>query len=184
MEGGSQNYIKAEAKYRDFQNRFPTSERGAYVQYQIAASLAERMRSPDRDQSISREALEAYDDLIRLFPSDEYVAEAQEQMERIRARLAESEYLVGRYNYRRGRFAKCGRVCYQAAIARLEGLLEDYPGYEDKASVYQLLTLSALGSGLREKADRYHELLRELDPDSKYLKQVDKEYRRQERKKR
>ncbi|HVR09743.1 MAG TPA: hypothetical protein VMW75_17000, partial [Thermoanaerobaculia bacterium] len=40
LEGGSSNYTQAEAKYRDYLNRFPTSEQAAYVQFQIANSLA------------------------------------------------------------------------------------------------------------------------------------------------
>ena len=36
-------YNGAEGKYRDFQTRFPTSRRAAYVQYQIANSLIERL---------------------------------------------------------------------------------------------------------------------------------------------
>ena len=41
--GGPDNMIKAEAKYRDFLNRFPTSDRAAYVQYQIGNSLSARL---------------------------------------------------------------------------------------------------------------------------------------------
>ena len=42
-QGGTQNLVQAEAKYRDFLNRFPTSDRAPYVQYQIGASLAGRV---------------------------------------------------------------------------------------------------------------------------------------------
>ncbi len=50
LDGGRSSYIQAEAKYRDFLNRFPTSERAAYVQFQIANSLAQRMGRPDPDR--------------------------------------------------------------------------------------------------------------------------------------
>ena len=59
LEGNSTNYVQAEAKYRDFLNRFPTSTQAAYVQFQIANSLAKRMERPDRDQSVTRKALQA-----------------------------------------------------------------------------------------------------------------------------
>ena len=36
QEGGTTNYVQAEAKYRDFLNRFPTSEYAAQAQEQIA----------------------------------------------------------------------------------------------------------------------------------------------------
>ena len=46
LAGGEVNWIQAEAKYRDFLNRFPTSDQAAYAQYQIANSLAERVEKP------------------------------------------------------------------------------------------------------------------------------------------
>ena len=98
LQGGNQNFIKAEAKYRDYQNRFPTSEFAAYVQYRIASSLAQRTLKPDRDQSATRKALSAFDDVIRLFPTSEYVDEATSEVVRLRAILAESEFVKGVFN--------------------------------------------------------------------------------------
>ncbi len=80
LQGGNQNYIKSEAKYRDYQNRFPTSEYAPYVQFQIASSLAKRTLSPDRDQTATRKALDAFNDVIRLFPTSEYVEEAKSEL--------------------------------------------------------------------------------------------------------
>ena len=102
LEGGSANFVQAEAKYRDFLNRFPTSEQAAYVQFQIANSLAKRMEKPDRDQTVTRKALEAYQELVRLYPTSEYAAQAQEQIEVVRANLAEHEFVVGRFYLRYG----------------------------------------------------------------------------------
>ena len=81
LQGNNANYIQAEAKYRDFLNRFPTSEQSAYVQFQIANSLAKRMERPDRDQAVTRKALEAYQDLIRLYPTSEYAAAVDRAVE-------------------------------------------------------------------------------------------------------
>ena len=43
LQGSNTNLIQSEAKYRDFQNRFPTSDRAPYVQFQIARSLVGRI---------------------------------------------------------------------------------------------------------------------------------------------
>ena len=72
LQGGSTNYVQAEAKYRDFLNRFPTSEQAAYVQFQIANSLAKRMEKPDRDQSVTRKAFER---LQTEFPQSPFLQE-------------------------------------------------------------------------------------------------------------
>jgi outer membrane protein assembly factor BamD len=160
-------FVRGEAKYRDFQNRFPTSDNAAYVQFQIANCLSERMRKPDRDQSPSEKALAAYDELIRLFPDSEYVDEAREKSNRVRSNLAEHEFLVGHYNYR--------RRLMTAAINRFESLLETYPDYDarDKA-IYFLAKAYAASKDteIAAKADEAIEQLREGYPESEYLKKI------------
>ena len=102
MAGGQDNLIKAEARYRDFVNRFPTSERAAYAQFQIGLTLSRRIAKPDRDQSISMQAVQALEDVERFYPTSEYAAQAKEEAERVRARLAEHDYMVGRFYKRYG----------------------------------------------------------------------------------
>ncbi len=163
-QGGSQNYLKAEAKYRDFQNRFPTSDRSAYVQFQIARSLEERVRPPDRDQSISRKALEAFDDVILVFPTSEYALQSRERITGIRQILAESEFIKGRFNHK--------LRLYQAAVNRYDYLLEEFPEFleTDKVLFHLIRSLQVL-----EQVDRTAEVqkkMREEHPGSEYLSQL------------
>lgn len=121
LEEGSTNFIQAEAKYRDYLNRFPTSEQAAYVQFQIANSLAKRMEKPDRDQTVTRKAMEAYQELIRLYPTSEYAAQAQEQMLAVNDNLAEHEFIIGRFYLRYG--------SPKASVERFEYILGTFPKY-------------------------------------------------------
>lgn len=121
LAGGEQNLIRAEGKYRDFNNRYPTSDRGAYVQYQIARCLHERKRKPDRDQGETRKGIEAYQELLALYPTSEHAEAAEAGIAELRVSLAEHDFLVAKYQFRRG--------LHGAAVNRLEGLLEDYPDY-------------------------------------------------------
>lgn len=121
LEGGDTNFIQAEAKYRDFQNRFPTSDKAPYVQFQIGSTLAKRMEHPDRDQKTTGKALSAFEDLLRLYPTSDFAAQAREAMKRVKDNLAEHEYLIGRF-YQRYRLPG-------AAVTRYEGLLDRYPEY-------------------------------------------------------
>ena len=134
LQGGTDNLVRAEAKYRDFQNRFPTSERSGYVQFQIAHSLAKRMLRPDRDQSATHKALEAFEEVILLYPESEYASQAREQIGVVKANLAQSEYVKGHFNYRLG--------LYTAAIARLERLQANYPDYEPMDQTWFFLGMS------------------------------------------
>ncbi len=131
LQGGTTNYVQAEAKYRDFLNRFPTSDQAAYVQFQIANSLAKRMEKPDRDQNVTRKSMEAYQELIRLYPTSEYAAQAQEQVKAVLDNLAEHEFTIGTFYLHYG--------APRAAVERFDFLLNTYPAYraKDKA-IYNL----------------------------------------------
>ncbi|MDH3253889.1 MAG: outer membrane protein assembly factor BamD [Acidobacteriota bacterium] len=167
LQGGNQNFIKAEAKYRDFQNRFPTSDRAAYVQFQIAKSLASRTLSPDRDQSSTRKALDAYEDVIRLFPTSENVEEARQESAILRATLAESEFVKGHFNLKRG--------LLKAAIARFEYLLETFPEYQETDKVLYYLAEAYEKSEQSELAHETVERLRSEHPQSEYVAAENKE---------
>lgn len=164
LDGGRSNYIQAEAKYRDFLNRFPTSDRAPYVQFQVANSLAQRMGRPDRDLSATEEALAAYDDLMRLYPTSEYAAQAREKVRVVKENLAEHEMMVGQFylDYR----------LPGAAAERFEYLLENYPAYSEKDKALYKLGVAWLSarrpSAAREAFDR---LGREF-PESPFLDEV------------
>jgi outer membrane assembly lipoprotein YfiO len=161
LDGGRGNYIQAEAKYRDFLNRFPTSDRAPYVQFQIANSLAQRMGRPDRDLTATHEALEAYLDLLRLYPTSEYAAQAREKIRLVEENLAEHEYVVGDF-YLRYRLPR-------AAAERFEYLLETYPAYSGKERVlYKLGVAQARGLLPEEARETFERLAREF-PESPFL---------------
>jgi len=164
LQGGSQNLIQAEAKYRDFQNRFPTSDRSAYVQFQIAKCLAGRTERPDRDQAISLKALQALDDLVRLYPDSQYAEAAKEEIRRVRATLAEHEFLVGLFYLRYG--------LPLAAVERFERLLAEHPDYGQRDKVIYHLGLAYERAQRSEDSQAAFARLRSEHPDSPYAAQV------------
>jgi len=164
MEGSDADLIQAEAKYRDFQNRFPTSDRAAYVQYKIAAALTKRMERPDRDQEATRKAQVALEDLLRLYPTSEYAEGAREELGKVKNNLAEHEYLVGRFYLRYG--------LAPAAIARLEGLLERFPDYDQQPKALYNLGLAYRAAKRADDAQATFSKLRDEFPDSEYSRKI------------
>lgn len=169
LEGSDTDLIQAEAKYRDFQNRFPTSDRGDYVQYRIALSLAQRIERADRDQASSVKALEAFEDLLRLYPTSPHAEDARAQIAVVRNRLAEHEYVVGYFYLRYG--------LPTAAAARLSGLLERYPEYGDRDKALWALGMSHAAAKQADDAQATFSKLRGEFPQSRWLEKVPKEYR-------
>lgn len=167
LDGGVSNYIQAEAKYRDFLNRFPTSDQAAYAQFQIANSLAQRIEKPDRDQSATMDALSAYRELIRLYPTSEYAEEAEENLDVVRENLAAHELTVGRFNYKYRN--------YPGARLRLENLVENYPEFSRLDEALYLLGMTYRQSSAPEmwiQAIDVFERLRDEFPDSPYAQDV------------
>jgi outer membrane protein assembly factor BamD len=160
LQGGTSNFVQAEAKYRDYLNRFPTSEQAAYVQFQIANSLAKRMERPDRDQTVTRKALESYQELIRLYPTSEYASQAKEQMNAVLSNLAEHEFQIGRFYQRFG--------LPVAAAERYEFLLSTYPQYNEKDKILFYLGVAYQESNRLEDARKTFERLASEYPQSPY----------------
>lgn len=164
LAGGLDNYVRAEARYRDFQTRFPTSERAAYVQYQIAMSLVQRMKKPDRDQTTSRDALEEFQNLAQLYPTSEYAERAQEQIQRVRDNLAAHEMLVGRFYMRYGNL--------DGATARLEYALENYPEFGETDRVLFYLGMTHRKAEREEESRQVFERLQQEYPDSPWIEEI------------
>ena len=175
-QGGFSNYVKAQGRYRDFLNRFPTSDRSAYAQYRVAMSMARRMERPDRDMSLSVEALKALEDVRRLYPTSEYSELAAAEIVEVKNHLARHELIVGRFYRRYRRFGTA-----PAAIVRLEGIIENYPDFPEMDSVYiQLCQIynTAIDAESRTKAVEYCDRLKEEYPESAYIKKIPKNVRR------
>jgi len=164
LDGGVASFIKAQAKYTDFQNRFPTSDRSDYVQFQIANCLEKQIRKPDRDQTPTIDALNAYEELVRLYPTSEYVDEGQLRIVALRQDMAEHEFIVGRYNMT--------RKLWPAAVRRFDGLLERYPDYLETDKVLYFKGSAQLRWKKCEEADQTFAQLRSEYPESKYVNQV------------
>ena len=164
LQGGSTNYVQAEAKYRDFLNRFPTSAQAPYVQFQIANSLAKRMEKPDRDQNVTRKSMEAYQELIRLYPTSEYAAQAQEQMNAVLDNLAEHEFIIGTFYQRYG--------APRAAVERYQSLLSNYPNYKARDKVIYNLGVVYEQSRQHDEARKAFDRLRTEFPQSPLIHDI------------
>lgn len=164
LDGGAENYTRAESRYRDFLNRFPTSDRADYAQFQVANSLAERAERPDRDQTVTRQAVEAYRDLMRLYPESEHVEEARAKLVEMRNRLAAHEWMVGNFYYRFG--------LHSAAINRFEYLLDHFERYGETDRVLYHLGKSYLVVEKPDEARQAFQRLRREYPESRWIGEI------------
>lgn len=134
-------WLEAADSY-DFYIRFhPRHEQNAYAWFQIAKSYYRAMprnffllpKSYEKDQTATKEALNAVDQYLNLYPEDKSVEEAKKMRAQLREQLAHQDLHVARY-YQKHR-KKNG------AIARYQHLLEYYPDTESGAIAKKQLLL-------------------------------------------
>jgi outer membrane protein assembly factor BamD len=131
-EGGDANYILAVSAYRDFVTLYPSHPKADYAQYQTGECYFRRRHGADRDQTPTTEALSEYDRLLEAYPRSQWVAPAKERIRTCRQSLARAEFLAG-FFYQRTR-----KAC-RSAVPRYQGLVSDYPDFDElDAVLYRL----------------------------------------------
>ncbi len=144
------------AEYRKFLEAYPDHQYAAYAQYQIAMIYFEQIESPERGYGGAAKALEEFEKLKQQYPRNPYREAVDLKIEKCRNTIAEYEYLVGKFYYKKG--------AYRAALGRFEGLLAKYPGYHGAADVLFLTAMSYKNLGETGRASEYLSLLMERYP--------------------
>jgi outer membrane protein assembly factor BamD len=158
-QGGDVNLVEAQYKYRDFINRFPTNDRADYAMLQIANVAYEQMEKPDRDQTKTFEAIQKYREMLQLYPGSPHRAQAEARLREATDNLAEHERLVATFYLKRKDF--------EAALPRLETVLERYPNFSKMDVVFYQMGVALSGLGREGEARLYFERVLAEYPESK-----------------
>jgi outer membrane protein assembly factor BamD len=164
QQGDAVNLVEAQYKYRDFINRYPGSESADYAMLQIAMCSYEQMEKPDRDQQKTREALDKFNDMINSYPRSALTPQAVKRRQDVLDRLAKHDHIVARYYLK--------RRSWNAAVSRLNSVVERYPDYADRAGVFYDLGTALSGLGRKAEARLYYERVISEFPKSDYAGQA------------
>lgn len=162
-EGGAAGLAQAEAEYKDFILFYPTMEEAAESQEKICMIHYKQMEKSDRDESQALRAEDECRQLIVQFPNSSYVPETQQLLRNIQEALADAEYKVGTFYYKRG--------ANPAAASRFTRLVDQYPLYSKAdAALWELGdSYHRMGNRFRkEEGDAYARIVREY-PLSDYV---------------
>jgi outer membrane protein assembly factor BamD len=162
-----EEFERAVSEYQKFLEIYPDNQYASYAQYQIAMVYFNQIEGPERGYGGAAKALEEFEKLKRMFPRNPYKDVVELRTEKCKNTIAEYEYLVGNFYYKKG--------SYSAAIARFEGLLKKYPEYKGEADVLFLTGISYKNMGQKEKAAEYLARLIEKYPNNKFSKDAGKE---------
>jgi outer membrane protein assembly factor BamD len=120
-EGGSAALTQAESEYHDFITFFPNAPEAAEAQMKVADIYFSQMEKPDRDFKNVLQAEIEYRNMINQFPDSTLVPRAKQKLREVQEVLAERESNIGLYYETREN--------YNAAIARLQTVVDTYPLY-------------------------------------------------------
>ena len=111
-------YAEAIAAYADFLQLHPKNDAIPYVLYQIGECYYKQLLSEDRDQTPTRQAISAFQRLLKEHPFSTYRNPAKERIQDCRKLLAQHELYVAKFYFKSKH--------YEAALGRFEGVLASY----------------------------------------------------------
>lgn len=159
-QGDPVNLVEAQYKYRDFINRYPTSDQADYAMLRIAMCSFRQMERPDRDQAKTKETVEKFNEMLRAYPNSPLKAEGETKRQEALDRLAKHEHIVARFYVKRG--------SHYSAVQRLNYLIDTYPNYTDRAGAFFDLANSLAVLGRTGEAKLYFERVVSEFPQSDY----------------
>lgn len=158
----SQNYDEAVAALDRFIELHPGNKDIAYAHYLKALCFYEQISDVERDQKMTRDALEALNLLINRFPDSEYTRDATLKRDLTLDHLAGKEMEIGRYYLHRGEI--------NAAVNRFRTVVTDYQTTTHVAEALHRLVECYLTLGLKDEAMRNAAVLGHNYPGSSWYK--------------
>jgi len=151
----AQNYPEAATAYAEFLKNRPDDKQADLAMLQLGFSYYKQMLSADRDQTATRNALTTFEMYVKRFPDKDNLEEIGYYNQRCLNRLAEHELYVGQFYQKTGHF--------DAAIKRLEGVLDEYPNFFRRDKVYFYIGQAYLEKGNQKAAvEAFNTLFREF----------------------
>lgn len=122
---------EAQVRYKDFATRFPNDSHRAYALLMLGRTYYRQGRGPQRDLAPIKQAAEAFEQVVSLYPASPEAQEAGDFLARSREDLARHELQVARYYLTVG--------AQEGAKNRLKYLLAKYPETDAAGLARELL---------------------------------------------
>jgi outer membrane protein assembly factor BamD len=135
-EGSGESLVLAANEFREFMSFYPTHPRSDYAQYRLGMVYFKQMRSPQRDQTETREAVREFETFLARYPNSALKPEVEAKLREARDRSSMADYQVGVFYYK--------QRWYPGAIDRLRALLKSDPTFTFRDGAYYYLAEALL----------------------------------------
>ncbi|MEP3671436.1 MAG: outer membrane protein assembly factor BamD [Hyphomicrobiales bacterium] len=156
----SKQYEQTITKAEQFIQLYPGNKDAAYMQYLIGESYSSNVSSVVLDQGDTAKGLQAYRDLVRLYPDSKYASDAKRKVFFLADQLAGKEMQIGRYYQERSQ--------HLAAVNRFRTVVDRHQTTRHVEEALYRLTESYLSLGLVNDAKSATSILGHNYPESQW----------------
>ena len=160
----ARDYQKSIDSARRFLSIHPGNKDAPYAYYLIALDYYEQIQDVSRDQTQTRQALDALNELIRRYPNTRYAADAKLKVDLVRDHLAGKEMSVGRFYQ--------VRCQWLAAATRFRAVVDGYQTTSHTPEALMRLVECYLALGIPEEARKAAAVLGANYPASKWYERA------------
>src|SRR5687768_14485246 len=140
----AQKYPDSVSSAQRFLTIHPGNKDAPYANYLIAMSYYQQIEDVTRDQKITQQASDSFNELIRRYPQSRYAADARLKLDLINDHLAGKEMEVGRFYQRQGNWL--------AASFRFREVVDKYQTTSHTPEALERLVESYLALGIPDEA--------------------------------
>lgn len=166
-EGSAEALVLAIGEFQEFLSFYPTHARADYAQFKLGMAHFRQMRSAQRDQTETRDAIRDFEGFLTRYPNSTLKPDVEARLREARDRLSTSEFEIGRFYYR--------IHWYPGAIDRLTLLLKNDPGFTARDGAYFYLAESLVKANRQAEALPYLQKLIDEFEASEHLEDARKE---------
>jgi outer membrane protein assembly factor BamD len=153
-----ERWDEALSYYRDFAELHPEHPKVPYTIYRTALCHERKSVSAERDQTATREAVAALDQLMTRYPATPEAREAEALWRDLRTKLGQHVLGIGDFYWKRDE--------YQSAAGRYRQVLDEYPGLGLDAEALYKLGLCYTHMNREDEARRIFEVILQNYEDS------------------
>ena len=138
-QGTDLGWIDSRNLYTQFITLNSDHELAPYAQLQVGMCSLKQVNQPSKDQAVTLQAIRDFEVVEQRWPGTPYAVAARAMLREARGRMAESEFLVGRFYLK--------RKSYDAAIERFYGVIVRFPDFSEYDKVLYHLAQAYLARG-------------------------------------
>lgn len=151
-------YSRATAALDRFVELNPADPMADYAFYLKALCFYEQIVDVERDAEMTRQALNAFEELVRRFPKSRYARDGQLKIDLTKSHLAGKEMAVGRFYLKREQ--------YVAALRRFDKVVKSYGSSNQVPEALYRTAEAYYALGLADQSDRIYKVAKYNYPGS------------------